>query len=111
MGALMIAAVALILVVVVAGALVGYGYWRATKLPRINPAQFLKSARSRGTRAKTIVVLVGDSITHGAASANYVDMLAKRPGMDRFLLINAGINGLLAHGVVERLDEIIRCAP
>jgi lysophospholipase L1-like esterase len=111
MVALKVAAIALISVVVVAGVLVGYGYWRATKLPRMNPARFLKSARSRGARVKTIVVLVGDSITHGAASANYVDMLAQRFGMDGPVLVNAGINGLLAHGVVERLDEIIRCAP
>jgi lysophospholipase L1-like esterase len=111
MGALKIAAAALIVVVAVMGGMIGYAYRQATKLPRMNPALFLQSPRSPGARVAPVVVLVGDSITHGAASANYVDLLAERPGMAGFLLVNAGINGLLSHGVVQRLDEIIRCAP
>jgi lysophospholipase L1-like esterase len=111
MVALKIAAAALIIVVAVMGGMIGYVYQQATKLPRMNPASFVKSRLSADKRAAPVVVLVGDSITHGAASASYVDLLAERPGLDGFLLVNAGINGLLAHGVVQRLDEIIRCAP
>jgi lysophospholipase L1-like esterase len=107
MSVLMIA----VLVVLTAAGLVGCTYWRVQRLPRMNPIRFLESAGSGNARTGPVVVLVGDSITHGTASADYVEMLAERPGMDRFVWVNAGINGQLAFNVLQRLDEIIRCSP
>jgi acyl-CoA thioesterase I len=62
--------------------------------------------------AKTIVCL-GDSITCGQISANFVEMLAgqfeQAPNELRF--INAGINGDLAYNVLQRLDGVIALQP
>ena len=52
----------------------GYGYRSATKLPDNNPESFLAS----GKKAGKVVVCIGDSITHGRVSHNYVDELENR---------------------------------
>ena len=58
--------------------------------------------------------MLGDSLTHGAASANYVDALADKLDErepDTYELVNAGVNGQLAYNAVLRLDEVIECDP
>ncbi len=52
---------------------------------------------------------VGDSITHGQVSANYVDLLKERFAGHQF--VNAGVNGDLAYNVASRLDAVIACQP
>jgi lysophospholipase L1-like esterase len=54
---------------------------------------------------------VGDSITQGSVSANYVDLLAKRKAADGFEFVNAGVNGNLAWNVLQRLDAVIARRP
>jgi lysophospholipase L1-like esterase len=99
--------VLLILGVLVAGYL--YAMQKATRLPRNNPQWYLEN--TRGTREGAVVVLAGDSLTHGGVSANYVDLLAERPAMQGYTLVNAGINAQLAYHLVLHLDEIAACEP
>lgn len=74
-----------------------------------DPQSFLAGGRQPSTR--TLVACVGDSITHGSASANYVDLLRRRLSPDGFAFVNAGVNGDLAWNVLQRLDAVIACRP
>ncbi len=85
-----------------------YGASAAQRKPNNCPAQYLAGKRSG--QAKKVVVCVGNSITHGRVSANYVDLLGERLGYD-YLLVNAGVNSELSWNVLQRLDEIIACQP
>ncbi|MDJ0803978.1 MAG: SGNH/GDSL hydrolase family protein [Desulfobacterales bacterium] len=57
------------------------------------------------------IVCVGDSITHGRVSADYVGLLRQRFRAKGYRFINAGLNGDMAYNVLQRLDDIIRCHP
>ena len=81
----------------------------AKKLPFNSPADFLKKS-AQDNNQKT-VVCVGNSITHGRVSYNYVNILSERLSDHGYHFTNAGINGNLAYNVVKRLDEIIKCDP
>lgn len=61
-------------------------------------------------KGKKAVVCIGDSITHGNVSANYVDMIERWMG-DEFFFYNAGVNSDLTYTVLERLDAIIAAQP
>ncbi len=104
------ALVLLAIVVVAFAALYGYAYYHGNREPRNSPARFLSRGGARRRKGK-LVVCIGDSITHGNASCNYVDMLAKKLGGRGFDFVNAGINSELAYNVLQRLDEIIECDP
>jgi lysophospholipase L1-like esterase len=54
---------------------------------------------------------MGDSITRGNVSANYVHILSQRLFERDFILVNAGINAELSYNLLQRLDEIIACEP
>ena len=86
-----------------------YGAHMAQRLPDNSPAAFLKSNPDR--TGKKVVVCVGDSITHGRVSHNYVDMTAGKLSDRGFIVVNAGVNSELAYNVLSRIDEIIRCKP
>jgi lysophospholipase L1-like esterase len=58
-----------------------------------------------------LVACVGDSITQGSVSANYVDLLARRTTSSEFEFVNAGVNGNLAWNVLQRLDAVIARRP
>lgn len=73
------------------------------------PAAFLLDGRRADTM--TLVACVGDSITQGQVSANYVEMLRRRWGPAGFQFINAGVNADLAFNVANRLDAVIACQP
>ena len=91
------------------GAWIWYGLSRMRKKPRNTPAWFLRH-RSKSSD-KQIIVLVGDSITQGTASASYADLVAHQLGPERFVVVNAGIDGEMARDVLQRLDEIVACEP
>jgi lysophospholipase L1-like esterase len=103
------AVISIIVLVVLIIAIFSYGLYRAQKKPDNSPAHFLEG-KSAKTESK-IIVCIGDSITHGRVSYNYVDLLSRRLGAPGYALINAGINSELAYNVLQRLDEIIRCEP
>lgn len=58
-----------------------------------------------------MVACIGDSITAGNMSADWVGMLDDRLRGRGYRFINAGVNGDLAWNVVQRLDDVIACAP
>ena len=60
---------------------------------------------------KNFAVCVGDSITHGSVSCNYVDILSGRESLRGYAFVNAGINSELAYNVVQRVDTIVACNP
>jgi len=98
----------LIGIVVLFTAVYVWGYREAQKPPANNPQAFLREKRSPD---KQVLVCIGDSITHGRVSVNYVDIISERLRSRNILVINAGINSELAYNVVQRLDEIIACNP
>ncbi len=57
---------------------------------------------------KTVVCL-GDSLTNGRVSANYVEMLARR--LEGFSFINAGVNKELSYNVLQRVAHCIESEP
>lgn len=82
--------------------------------PRNNPEVYLKKHPNLDSSSSALrTVCIGDSITFGNVSANYVKMLETR-FIERAIpmdFINAGINGDLAYNVVQRLNPIIACQP
>ena len=63
--------------------------------------------------AKTVVCL-GDSLTCGLISANFVELLARQFAASHggdFRFVNAGVNGDLAYNVLQRLDEVVSMQP
>ncbi|HIF28223.1 MAG TPA: SGNH/GDSL hydrolase family protein [Candidatus Marinimicrobia bacterium] len=96
----------LIIILIVA---ITYTLIKAQKLPLNSPVNFLED--SAQDKNKKTVVCVGNSITHGQVSYNYVNILSERLSVDGYQFVNAGINGNLAYNVVNRLDKIIGCDP
>jgi lysophospholipase L1-like esterase len=102
----------LVLLAIVVGVLAGlivYLNICARSLPDNNPAAFtvLNAGKSPGK----VVVCLGDSITHGSVSCNYVDELSRRLSAKGFIFVNAGINGELAFNALLRVKEVAACDP
>jgi lysophospholipase L1-like esterase len=57
------------------------------------------------------VVCLGDSITRGQLSVDYVKMLASRTSGKPFVFTNEGVNGDLAENTLRRLDSVIDLRP
>jgi lysophospholipase L1-like esterase len=70
---------------------------------------FLRDGRDPG--ASTVLVCVGDSITEGVGSADWVAMLGEQVGAHGVQAVNAGVAGDLAWNVLRRLDTVIQCDP
>ncbi len=63
---------------------------------------------------KPVLVCVGDSITHGQCSANYVDLIGNilKDSKKNLQIVNAGQNSICTWPVLHgRLKQIIRCEP
>lgn len=59
---------------------------------------------------KRVMVCIGDSITHGNVSVNYVDMLQNSLGPN-FYLYNAGVNSDTTYSLLERMEDILATKP
>jgi lysophospholipase L1-like esterase len=57
------------------------------------------------------VACLGDSITRGQLSVDYVKMLASRTAGKPFVFTNAGVNGELAENTLRRLDSVVDLRP
>ncbi len=97
-----------VVIIVLLITIFAYGFRSATKLPDNDPRAFLAS---KSTGKGKVVVCIGDSITHGRVSHNYVNDLAMKFPADTYSFVNAGINSELAYNVLQRIDEIIKCHP
>jgi lysophospholipase L1-like esterase len=89
-------------------AIIKYIQFLIRRRPPNNPSQCARRHSMTGTQK--VVVCVGDSITRGEVSYNYVDMLQERLG-SRFEVINAGVNSELSYEVLQRLEEVVACDP
>lgn len=81
----------------------------ANTLPPNNPDNYL--IRSNRPTDQKILILIGDSITHGTVSFNYAEVLAQRLSEKGIDVINAGINGDLTYNVLQRLQNILLLDP
>jgi acyl-CoA thioesterase-1 len=70
---------------------------------------FLKEGRTPG--ATKVVLCLGDSITEGVGSADWVAELRHQVGTQGVQFVNAGVAGDLSWNVLQRLDAVIACAP
>ncbi len=86
-----------------------YGSHRARRLPDNNPKAFLSSNIDRA--GMKVLVCIGDSITHGSVSLNYVDMLSEKTGGKNLIVVNAGVNDYLAYNALADIDNVIRSRP
>ena len=77
--------------------------------PENSPSAFL--GRGRQSTTRTLVACAGDSISRGAVSANYVEMLERRFAADGYEFVNAGVNGQLAYNLLQRMDDVVACRP
>lgn len=85
--------------------------WRIYNYPRDNPYNYVKKMkRKRETTKKKRIVFIGDSLTHGILSVNYIEKIAKKLGKN-YDYINAGMNAELAYNVLLRIESIIDCKP
>ena len=103
------ALIAVVCIIFVFAALVGYLNYMARRMPAVNPGNF--TATQLPSQKSNVAVCVGDSITHGTVSCNYVDILSGRDRLRGYTFVNAGINSELAYNVVQRADDIIACNP
>jgi lysophospholipase L1-like esterase len=100
--------ISLFVFVCILGAIIIGVYIKAQSLPDNNPEAFRQKPRDA---QKKILVCIGDSITHGTVSVNYVDMLSSRLAGRGIVAVNAGINSELAWNVAQRLNAIVACNP
>ncbi len=85
-----------------------YLYVAATRLPENAPRVFLKQPAAPGQK---VVVCLGDSLTHGRVSHNYVAELAARYPDHKYRFVNAGINSELAYSALQRTAAVITLKP
>ena len=90
--------------------------------PRMGPHEFVKERaillakkKRDGGDAGDALVCLGDSLTHGACSANWVDALTERlrgsPSAP-LAVVNAGQNGICTETVLQRkVGHVIACRP
>lgn len=81
--------------------------FQATKVPSNN----LKSALEEKSTKRPKIVFLGDSITHGRVSYDYVDSIAKNPNLINYQVINEGINSRLTVQILEQLDHLKQLNP
>ncbi|MBD3190055.1 MAG: SGNH/GDSL hydrolase family protein [Candidatus Heimdallarchaeota archaeon] len=81
--------------------------------PKNNPIEFLKKKKERNSKKpkRKRIVFVGDSLTHGNLSSNYIELVAEKIGEEKFEYINAGINAHTTYNILERIENIIACDP
>lgn len=99
--------------ILLAGTLVGGSYvyfsWISHRSPG-KPYSVADCVHGRiPPNAKRILIL-GDSLTHGTMSHNWLVDLQKQYG-DGYAFINMGWNGDLAYNALQKLDNAIACEP
>ena len=103
--------IVVILALGLAGGGIGLYRWlqfQSDRLPSNAPTYMTATA---DVCAHPTVVCIGDSLTHGRTSSNYVALLQKRFRPKGYRFVNAGLNGELAYNVRQRLEAVIACRP
>ncbi|NHK32610.1 MAG: hypothetical protein FK730_14750 [Asgard group archaeon] len=86
---------------------------RIFNLPKGNPKQFAEKIRNNpsNTFTKKRIIFIGDSITHGNMSVDFIKIVVKELGEENFEYINGGLNASLTYNVLQCLDDVIACQP
>ena len=95
---------------------------RLSRPPHNGPHEFVKKDKKRGKRDEDdkILVCLGDSLTHGACSANWVDdvesslmeQLQNNKTTAKLNVVNAGQNSICTHTVLhEKVSHVVECKP
>jgi lysophospholipase L1-like esterase len=90
-----------------------YVLYKISRPPLKNPKAYLKGLLEQKQLYRENITLIGDSITHGNSSANYVRIIReiiKEKGL-KYDIVNAGINGNTSSDVLARIEHIIKCDP
>jgi len=95
-------------VLFIVSAVTGGVYYQATKIPRNNAGAFVSLKHDS---SKKIVVVMGDSITHGAVSYDYVRDLSRDKELGNYIFINEGINSQLAYHLLNKADNVVKIKP
>ena len=87
--------------------------WQINHYPKDNPYNYFKQMNKKSNQQlnKKRIVFVGDSLTHGNLSVNYINILATKLGTENFDYINAGMNSELAYNVNNRIESVIAIKP
>ncbi|TGN19964.1 SGNH/GDSL hydrolase family protein [Leptospira idonii] len=85
----------------------GCAFFQATKIPENN----IENSLQKGKPARPVVLFLGDSITHGTVSFNYVNDVKQNHDHDRFNFINEGINSRLTDQIIEQFENIEKLSP
>jgi lysophospholipase L1-like esterase len=77
------------------------------------PDSFPRKGKKNNNFSKntTLIMCIGDSLTHGNLGENYVKLLENQLSQNVYHCINAGRNADLTYTLLHRLDEIIACQP
>lgn len=94
-----------------AGAGFGLYRWLQFQSDRLPPNAPAAMAARADVCDQPTVVCIGDSITHGRTSSDYVALLQERFRPKGYRFVNAGCNGELAYNVRQRLEAVIDCRP
>ncbi len=60
---------------------------------------------------KRIILFLGDSITHGRVSYDYVNAIAKNKFFENDIVVNEGINSRLTNQLLGKLDDVEKLNP
>jgi len=82
-----------------------YGLWRGLSMPSGRPEHL------RAPEGGSVLLCLGDSITHGHIGASWVEVLRARFASQGRLVANGGVNGQQAWNVGQRLDAALTCQP
>jgi lysophospholipase L1-like esterase len=82
--------------------------YQAKKIPENNIQRSLESNKEK---TKKTVLFLGDSLTHGRVSYDYVSQIKKNPRFKDFNIINEGINSRLTNQILEILDDVEKIDP
>ncbi|MEI1279741.1 SGNH/GDSL hydrolase family protein [Leptospira venezuelensis] len=85
-----------------------YTNFAARKVPKNNLDSFLNSADKS---SKKFVLFLGDSITHGTVSFDYVRALSENPSLQKFTFVNEGVNSRLTYQILEKVPNSVSLSP
>ena len=89
--------------------------WIAIRIqPLIGHAHIERLERFHSSLAadrEKVVICLGDSLTQGNVSFDYVHALASRVEPWGYTVLNAGINGELAWNLLQRVDQVVSSDP
>jgi lysophospholipase L1-like esterase len=89
-------------------AVIGNVFYQATKIPGNNAKAFISS---KNDSSKRIVVVMGDSLTHGAVSYDYVGELSNDHELSNFIFVNEGLNSQLTYHLLNKIDHVVKIRP